>query len=699
MKKLISLLFLILATVNCTAQNYNDAAGTTNGTFRIGNTHYIDFQPNFYVDNHDSVRVDLNGIFRTLVFKSYIKDTLSKFVKSPILNDSNYIPLWDGINSKRLKNGLPFTSLATPSTVVTRNGYGDSYFRNVYASGVGELASLKVLNLNTNQLLYYDGIVRGVFPSVGYVYWNGTEYTFQSSSYSFTGTGIIKSTAGTITYLTDNSANWNTAYSIASSISSWALASTKPSYTASEVNAQPILNGTGFVKSQPGSPVSYDSNSYEIANSNIQNHIGTTITPHVTATEKSRWDGKQDAINQTGLVKGNLGSPISYVTDNSANWNTAYGWGNHAGLYAATNQTMYIGTTGVAINRSSASLSLTGVSIDGNAGTVTNGVYTNGSYSNPSWISSLSDTKVLPAMGGLTNYILSNTGTNSVWREYLTISQGGTNNQTYTDGQFLIATTPGGGTQKFSSSGYTSSSFATSGHNHSGVYESANSNIQTHIGTTGTPHVTQAEKNTWNSKQDVINQNGIVRGNLGGAITYITDNSSNWNTAYSWGNHAGLYASLSGSYSDPSWIASLAGSKVSQSSSYRLVTDTEKNTWNSKLSSYTETDPTIYTWAKASTKPSYTYSEVGAEAANSNIQNHIGTTGTPHVTSTEKSNWNNKQDQINQDGIVKGNVGAGISYISGKSITFTIEDGNLDNWTFVFTNGVLTSLKKNGTEQ
>jgi hypothetical protein len=43
---------------------------------------------------------------------------------------------------------------------------------------------------------------------------------------------------------------------------------------------------------------------------------------------------------------------------------------------AATNQTMYVGTTALAINRSSASLALTGVSIDGNAGTVTNGVYT-----------------------------------------------------------------------------------------------------------------------------------------------------------------------------------------------------------------------------------------------------------------------------------------------------------------------------------
>jgi hypothetical protein len=41
-------------------------------------------------------------------------------------------------------------------------------------------------------------------------------------------------------------------------------------------------------------------------------------------------------------------------------------------LAAATNQTMHIGTTAVAINRASAALSLTGVNIDGTAGSITN---------------------------------------------------------------------------------------------------------------------------------------------------------------------------------------------------------------------------------------------------------------------------------------------------------------------------------------
>lgn len=39
---------------------------------------------------------------------------------------------------------------------------------------------------------------------------------------------------------------------------------------------------------------------------------------------------------------------------------------------------------------------------------------------------------------------------------------------------------------------------------------------------------------------------------------------------------------------------------------------TPKGTWETFLKSYTETDPTVPSWAKASSKPSYTASEVGA---------------------------------------------------------------------------------------
>jgi hypothetical protein len=80
------------------------------------------------------------------------------------------------------------------------------------------------------------------------------------------------------------------------------------------------------------------------------------------------------------------------ITNNSANWNTAYGWGNHAGLYlalhgtadavsgltitagasisgtntgdnAANSSSMYIGTTAHALNRASAAETLAGLTL------------------------------------------------------------------------------------------------------------------------------------------------------------------------------------------------------------------------------------------------------------------------------------------------------------------------------------------------
>ncbi len=53
-----------------------------------------------------------------------------------------------------------------------------------------------------------------------------------------------------------------------------------------------------------------------------------------------------------------------------------------------------------------------------------------------------------------------------------------------------------------------------------------------------------------------------------------TNNSSNWNTAYGWGNHTGLYPLLAGSYSNPSWITALAWSKITGVPAF-LLTETD----------------------------------------------------------------------------------------------------------------------------
>lgn len=55
----------------------------------------------------------------------------------------------------------------------------------------------------------------------------------------------------------------------------------------------------------------------------------TSTDGYLSSTDWNTFNGKQAALSGTGLVK-STGGTISYITDNSSNWNTAYGWGNHA---------------------------------------------------------------------------------------------------------------------------------------------------------------------------------------------------------------------------------------------------------------------------------------------------------------------------------------------------------------------------------
>lgn len=78
-------------------------------------------------------------------------------------------------------------------------------------------------------------------------------------------------------------------------------------------------------------------------------------------------NGKTLSVNNTLTLAGTDGATLNIGTGGTL------GTGAYAtiGNYALVGQTMYIGTTAVTINRSSATLALTGVSIDGNAGTAT----------------------------------------------------------------------------------------------------------------------------------------------------------------------------------------------------------------------------------------------------------------------------------------------------------------------------------------
>ena len=67
------------------------------------------------------------------------------------------------------------------------------------------------------------------------------------------------------------------------------------------------------------------------------------------------------------------------------------------------------------------------------------------------------------------------------------------------------------------------------------------------------------------------------------------------------------------------------------------------------ITGYTETDPTVPDWAKSATKPKYTASEVGALPSSTKIPTNLYelSEDTSHrvVTDTEKSTWNGKADK------------------------------------------------------
>ncbi|MBR3535700.1 MAG: hypothetical protein IKN85_07725, partial [Oscillospiraceae bacterium] len=141
-----------------------------------------------------------------------------------------------------------------------------------------------------------------------------------------------------------------------------------------------------------------------------------------------------------------------------------------------------------------------------------------------------------------------------------------------------------------------------------------------------------------------------------------------------------LPASDVSSWAKASSKPSYTQDEVGDGTTYKRVSATEKTTWNNKgtyskpsggipktdlasavqtslgkadtaLQSFTETDPTVPAWAKASSKPTYTASEVGL----GNVGNFkaVSTVASQGLSDTEKSN-------------ARANIGAGTSSFSGS---------------------------------
>ena len=79
-----------------------------------------------------------------------------------------------------------------------------------------------------------------------------------------------------------------------------------------------------------------------------------------------------------------------------------------------------------------------------------------------------------------------------------------------------------------------------------------------------------------------------------------------------------------------------------------------------------ETDPSVPSWAKEATKPSYTPAEIGA-ASEESLQSHEND-NTRHITASERDKWNEKQDALTLT--IKDNGNIVLANIQGQSKEF-----------------------------
>ena len=207
-----------------------------------------------------------------------------------------------------------------------------------------------------------------------------------------------------------------------------------------------------------------------------------------------------------------------------------------------------------------------GISITGNAATATNGVVTTGSYADPAWITSLAGSKV---SGNITGNAANVTGT-------VAVANGGTGQTTYTNGQLLIGNTTGNTLTKATltagsgisiTNGSGSITIAATGA--SGTVTSVDgSGGTTGMTLSGGPITTSGTLSLGGTL--VVGNGGTGSTTAAGARTNLDVPSTTGSGASgTWGiSITGSAANVpngvvtTSSYSDPTWIASLAGSKI-----------------------------------------------------------------------------------------------------------------------------------------
>jgi hypothetical protein len=391
------------STVNAINAQGNFQSLTTTGAVTVGGNFVITGQTVYAANTFivssgvGSAITSYFGVYRPSSSNAYLRwNETQKYWDLNDVNNNNYYR----ILTDEYKSDL--TTISSPTTVATSNTV-------FYLQAVANTSNTNITNLTTYAQAAYNkaNTGSGTFNgTTGQAVANNGVFSFSSNNgvvisgvantmYFSTSQDIRTTASPTFTGLTSNTLTLN-------------AVGTAPTPATTVSNTQ--IATTGFVNNLANSGYTFAHNISGNANSATVLQTGRTINGVL-------FDGSKNIIlpSDASLLTGSTlssnvtnSSLTSVGTISNGTWAGLFGTVSGANLTNLTagnltgtipssvlgNSTHYIGTTAITLNRSSASQTLTGVSIDGNSATVTNGVYTTGSYANPSWITSLDYSKL-----------------------------------------------------------------------------------------------------------------------------------------------------------------------------------------------------------------------------------------------------------------------------------------------------------------
>jgi hypothetical protein len=308
-----------------------------------------------------------------------------------------------------LPAGTKITFQTSVATIAYQLSTGTSIFSNTTATARQTTFTVISNAANTAANLSYTQLVSGLSGTgTSLATTTGAQFTSLFSSSIDTGgggTAALFQSSATVNMLPSSNALSNTL-----NVSTAATAAT---YTKT-LNLFTNLNG-GTSVINIGTGVASGTATINIASSTTTTTMNGAVTiTSLTATNSIVGSVTGNAATATKLGTARAINGVNFdgsaaITITAANPNaltigtglSGTSYDGSTGVTVAIDNTValradttYVGTTSIALNRSSASQTLTGVNIDGNAATVTNGVYTTGTYADPSWITSLAYSKL-----------------------------------------------------------------------------------------------------------------------------------------------------------------------------------------------------------------------------------------------------------------------------------------------------------------